>query len=50
MVHYTIMKWHIGDTNGTIIADVPGIRGSNTTLVILSIWNNIRSMKEFICS
>ena len=49
-VAYTIMRWHIGDTNGTVIAGVSGVQGSNATLLISSTRNHIRSMEEFICS
>ena len=44
---FTIMKWHIGDTNGTVIAGVSGVSGSNATLlnspygIILDQWKNL---------
>ena len=43
----TIMRWHIGDTNGTVIAGVPGVSGSNVTLlyypygITLDQWKNL---------
>ena len=44
---HTIMKWHIGDTNGTVIAGVSGVLGSNATLlncpygITLDQWKNL---------
>ena len=41
------MRWHIGDTNGTVIAGVAGLLGSNATLlyyprgITLDQWKNL---------
>ena len=47
------MKWHIGDKNGTIIGGVPGVRGSNATLlyypdgITLDQWKNLDVADRF---
>lgn len=41
------MRWHIGDSNGTVIAGVPGVSGSSATMlnypygITVDQWKNL---------
>jgi DNA-binding beta-propeller fold protein YncE len=43
----TVLRWRVGDSNGTVVAGVPGVPGNNSTQlkspmgITLDQWNNL---------